>query len=271
MMRFFKNRTLAVALSMSSMTTCMGAVGLMAVLTHPVQARAQDAQNRLVITNVEVDYAQGQMFIYGRNFGTSDGSAPIVHLMEIGVTVKTYGPSTVVVTLPSVLQRAGSYLLTMSTGPNLAQNDSFEVTLGTAGPQGPQGQVGPVGPQGPKGDKGDTGAQGPVGSTGEQGPKGDKGDTGPQGEQGIPGYTGALSCRVAAGPSVNSYIYPASYVGCGYGESLTGGTCYSNSTTVGAVSNVGVVGGILAYTCTLRGPASTTAKATAEALCCKVR
>jgi hypothetical protein len=259
MMKFFKSRALAAVLRMSSVTTCMG---VMAGLTLPVQAQAQDTQNRLIITNVEVDYAQGQMFIYGRNFGTSDGSAPSVHLMEIGVQVKTYGPSTVVITLPPVLQRAGSYLLTMSTGPNVEQNDSFEVTLGVAGPQGPQGPVGPVGPVGPQGPKGDPGPQGPVGATGAQGP---------QGEQGIPGYTGALSCRVVSGPSVNSYIYPGSYVGCGYGESLTGGTCYSNSSTVGAVSNVGGVGGVLSYTCTLRGPASTTAKATAEAICCKVR
>ncbi|HZH18454.1 MAG TPA: hypothetical protein VE057_29165 [Archangium sp.] len=279
MMKLFRAKTLAVGLRMSAMTTCMGVLtGLVAGL--PLSAHAQDTQNRLVITNVEVDSAQGQMFIHGRNFGTLTGVAPTVHLMEIGVDVKTYGPYTVVVALPPVLQRAGSYLLTLSTGPNVEQNDSFEVTLGAVGPQGPKGD---------KGDKGDTGAQGPVGATGAQGVKGDKGDTGaqgpqgaqgpvgatgaegPQGPQGVPGYTGALACRVVAGPASSSYAYPGSYVGCGYGESLTGGTCYSNASTVGAVSNVGSVGGVLSYTCTLRGPASTTARATAEAICCKVR
>jgi hypothetical protein len=158
------------------------AFGLMAGLTLSAQVFAGDFQNRLVITNVEVDYTQGQMFIFGRNFNTPTGSAPIVHFMEIGLDVKTYGPSTVVVVLPPMLQRAGSYLLTMSTGPNLEQNDSFDVTLGV------------VGPQGPKGDKGDTGLQGP------QGEKGDKGDTGPQGVKGDTGLQGSQGATGAQGP-----------------------------------------------------------------------
>ncbi|HYO69718.1 MAG TPA: hypothetical protein VEU33_26940, partial [Archangium sp.] len=212
MMKFFRNGTLAVGLRTSSMTIRLGVLtGVMAGLT--VSAQAQEPQNRLTITNVEVDYAQGQMFIYGHNFNTPTGVPPTVHLMEIGVTVKTYGPSTVVVTLPSVLMRSGSYRLTMSTGSNVEQNDAFEMTMGAVGPQGPQGPqgpVGPMGPQGPKGDKGEMGDTGPVGPQGIQGPPG------------VPGYTGALSCRSVAGPAVNSYAYPASYVGCAYGESLTG-------------------------------------------------
>ncbi len=194
---------MAARLRMSSMTTRLGLLAsVMAGLTVPAQVQAQDTQTRLVITNVEVDYAQGQMFIYGRNFNTPTGAPPIVHIMEIGVDVKIYGPSTVVVALPPMFQRAGSYLLTMSTGPNVEQNDSFDVTLGTQGPKGEKGDKGDTGPQGPpglRGDKGDTGPQGPPGlkgdkgDTGPQGPpglKGDKGDIGPQGIQGPPGPKG---------------------------------------------------------------------------------
>lgn len=152
MMRFFRSRTLAARLRMSSMNTRLGVLAsVMAGLTIPAQVQAQDTQTRLVITNVEVDYAQGQMFIYGRNFNTPTGAPPFVHIMEIGVDVKIYGPSTVVVALPPMLQRAGSYLLTMSTGPNVEQNDSFDMTLGTQGPPGPQGPKGDTGQQGPPG------------------------------------------------------------------------------------------------------------------------
>lgn len=170
MTKFFRSRTLAVRLSLSSMTTRLGVLtGLMAGLTISAQAQAQAPQNRLYITDLEVDYDRGQMTIHGRNFVTSTGLAPSVYLMDIGVQVKTYTPYTVVVALPPVLMRSGSYRLTMSTGPNVEQNDAFELTMGM------------LGPQGPKGDKGDPGSQG------IQGLKGDKGDPGPQGPQGIPG------------------------------------------------------------------------------------
>jgi hypothetical protein len=290
MMKFLRGGSLVVRLRMSSMTSHMGVLtGLMvAGLASPAQVRAQETQNRLVITNVEVDYAQGQMFIYGRNFNTPTGAPPIVHIMEIGVVVKIYGPSTVVVSLPPTLQRPGSYLLTMSTGPNLEQNDSFEVTLGTTGPQGPKGDTGAQGLQGLKGDKGDKGEQGPVGpqGVGEQGPvgpqgaKGDKGEQGPvgpqgakgdKGEQGVPGYTGALSCRTVTGPAVNSYSLPGSYVSCGEGESMTGGACWSYPTTVGTAGNPQWVGGQHVYACVLRGTSSTTVTVTSRAYCCKVR
>jgi len=54
----------------------------------------------------------------------------------------------------------------MSTGPNVEQNDSFDVTLGTQGPKGdtgPQGIQGVQGDTGPQGLKGDRGLQGPAG------------------------------------------------------------------------------------------------------------
>ncbi|OJT18639.1 hypothetical protein BO221_38465 [Archangium sp. Cb G35] len=238
MMKFFRDGTLAVGLRMSSMTARMGILtGLMAGLTISAQAQAQETLNRLTITNVEVDYAQGQMFIYGRNFNTPTGAPPIVHLMEIGVTVNIYGPSTVVVTLPPMLMRSGSYRLTMSTGSNVEQNDAFAVTMGAVGP---------------KGEKGDTGEQGPPGIQGE------------------PGTPREMSCRVVSGPAVNSYSLPGSYAGCVPGEFLTGGSCHSNMPGVGTASDVMSVSGELVYACVLRGAASTTTKATANAICCKL-
>ncbi|WP_395850534.1 hypothetical protein [Cystobacter fuscus] len=213
MMKLFRSRTLAVRLRMSFMTTRLGLLsGLMAGLTLSAQAQAQAPQSRLYITDLEVDYNLGQMIIHGRNFITSTGLAPSVYLMDIGVQVKTYTPYTVVVALPPVLMRSGSYRLTMSTGPNVEQNDAFEMTMGMVGPQGPKGDTGPqgpkgdkgdTGPQGPKGDKGDkgdTGPQGPKGDTGPQGPQGPKGDTGPQGPQGPKGDTGPQGVPGPQGP-----------------------------------------------------------------------
>lgn len=268
-------RALALRLRMSSLSGTGALLGLAAVgLAVPVHAQAAE---RMVITNVEVDYAQSQMFIYGRNFTTPTGVAPTVHMMEVGLDVKTYGPSTVVVALPPALLRSGSYLLTMSAGSFPEQSDSFDVTLGTQGPKGdkgdkgdtgahgPQGDTGAQGPQGLKGDKGDTGPQGVQGIPGLQGPKGDTG------AQGIPGPAGSLACRIVAGAWDNSYVLPGSYASCGYGEVMTGGTCYSNSSSVGTASVHQYVGGQLAYSCVLRGPASTTAKVIARAFCCKIQ
>lgn len=197
MMKFFRSRTLAARLRMSSMTTGLCVLtSVMAGLTVPAQAQAQDTQSRLVITKVEANYALNQMTIHGRNLATASGVPPVVQFMGTGVGVVTYDASTVIVSVPLAFLGAGSYLLSMSTGSNVDQNDSFDVTLGTQGPKGdpgPQGSIGPQGLQGPKGDKGDTGPQGPKGDTGATGPQGiqglqgPKGDTGATGAQGIPG------------------------------------------------------------------------------------
>ncbi|QRO00042.1 collagen-like protein [Archangium violaceum] len=165
MMRLFKSRTLAARLRMSPMTTSLGVLtSVMAGLSVPAQA--QDWQTQLVITKVEVNYALSQMTIHGRNFGTASGIPPVVQFMGTGVGVVTYDTSKVIISVPLAFLEAGSYLLTMSIGPNIEQNDSFNVTLGTQGPKGdpgPQGSTGPQGSPGPKGDKGDTGPQGPPG------------------------------------------------------------------------------------------------------------
>lgn len=186
MTRFFKTRTLAAPLRMLSMTTSLGVLtSLMTGLSVPAQA--QEPQTQLVITKVEANYVASQLVIHGQNLATASGVPPIVQFMGKGVGVVAYDAADVTISVPLAFLGAGSYLLTMSTGPNVEQNDSFEVTLGTQGPKGdpgPQGLTGPQGSSGLKGDKGDTG------DTGPQGLKGDKGDTGPQGNAGPRGDTG---------------------------------------------------------------------------------
>ncbi|MFY0575038.1 hypothetical protein ACN28S_12300 [Cystobacter fuscus] len=253
MTKFFGGKTLAFQLHMSALSTHLGLMtGLMAGLSFSTEVRAQENQRQLVITTVEVDHVKREMRIYGRNFSTATGVAPVVRVAEVGVAAKLYDPSTVVVELPSAFLQPGSYLLSMSTGPNLEQNDSFDVTIGNAGPQGPKGDTGPQGPQGSKGD------------TGPQGPQGPKGDTGPQ------GAPRAMSCRVRSGPPLNDYSLPGSYMGCEAGEFLTGGSCRSTSSSVGTSSDVMIVGETTVYACALRGTSSTTAQAIAKAFCCKL-
>lgn len=265
MTKFFGGKTLAIRLRMSALTTQLGLLtGLMAGLSLSTEARAQENQSQLVITHVDVDHARPEMHIYGRNFSTSTGAAPVVRVAEVGVAVKVYGPSAVTIELPSAFLRPGSYLLSMSTGPNLEQNDSFDVTIGNAGPQGPKGDTGPQGPQGPKGDTGPQGPQGVQGIQGAQGPQGPKGDTGPQ------GAPRAMSCTVRIGTPRNDYSLPGSYKGCEEREFLTGGSCRSTSSSVGTSSDVMNVGGNTVYACALRGTPSTTAQAIATAFCCKL-
>jgi hypothetical protein len=162
MLNFFRSRTLAARLRMSSMATGLGVLtGVMAGLTIPAQAQAQDTQSRLVITKVEANYALNQMTIHGRNLATASGVPPVVQFMGTGVGVASYDASKIIISVPLAFLEAASYLLTVSTGPNVEQNDSFDVTLGT---QGPKGDIGPQGPTG------DTGPQGPIGPQGPPGP-----------------------------------------------------------------------------------------------------
>lgn len=284
MTKLFGSKTLMARLCLSSMTRHLGVLtGLAAGIAVAAPVQAQENQGQTVITSVDVDSTQKLMFIHGRNFSTQTGAAPVVSVSEIGVVVKTYGASTVVVELPPAFLQPGSYLLTLSTGPNLAQNDSFDVTLGAAGPKGESGAQGPQGPagaQGPKGDpgapglKGDAGPQGPQGVQGPQGLKGDTGPQGPQGLQGIQGVPGpakVFACRYPVGATVNSYSYPGSYVGCLPGEALTGGACtVSGASTIGSEGTIMGVSGITSYACVLAGPASTSAKVRAEGICCKL-
>ncbi|WP_232537677.1 collagen-like protein [Cystobacter fuscus] len=261
---------------------------VMAGLTVPAQVQAQDTQTQLVITKVEVNYALSQMTIHGRNLATASGVPPVVQFMGTGVGVVTYDTSNVIISVPLSFLGAGSYLLTMSTGPNVEQNDSFDVTLGTQGPKGdpgPQGSPGPkgdkgdtgaAGPRGEKGDPGATGAVGPVGPEGKQGPIGPqgekgltgaigpKGDTGQTGPQGPPGPKAIVQCGVVNGPVSASGAW--TYARCPAGWYAMGGACsQSGGSTTFAQSSLSAG----AYGCYLINTSSN--KVMAAATCCYIQ
>lgn len=142
--------------------------------------------NQLVVTHVEFDTTMSLATIHGRNLSGGTPTPPTVELAEMPQVILSYSDSQIVVSLtPGLLD--GAYLLNVSTGPNVDQNDAFEVTLGEVGPMGPRGEKGDTGD---KGDKGDTGIQGVQGEKGDKGDKGDKGETGLQGLRGEKGDKG---------------------------------------------------------------------------------
>lgn len=192
-------------------------------------AFASDALHPLTITQVEADKTAGVLYIHGRNFGAA---LPEVRLADGVLSVQQNSDNLLVVLLPaSYFDPPGEYLLSVSVGPNVSQNDVFDVTLGAVGPQGP------VGPPGLKGD---------------------------------PGYTGALMCRYPVGAQSDSYAVPGSYVGCDAGESLTGGLCLSAPGSVASTAQLQILNGTLVYTCLVRGPQVPGGWVVAQAFCCKI-
>jgi hypothetical protein len=123
--------------------------GLLFGLFEAGVAHAQTSPQQLDIKNVEVQYTpEGKLFlnIYGQNFGNL---APSVQLAGLTLMVRQNGNSFVVA--ESQVLQPGSYRLTVSTGSEPTQNDTFEITLGTQGPKGDKGDPGPAGPQGAQG------------------------------------------------------------------------------------------------------------------------
>lgn len=177
--------------------------------------------NPLVIESVRADYESGTLSISGENF--LNGSVPVVKLGSSTLRLNSYNSTDIVASLPDGTG-PGDYLLTISTGSSVHQNDLFNIALGENGPQGPkgdpgepgpqgpagvagsQGPEGPMGPQGPAGPagpqglKGETGPQGPAGPIGPQGPAGQVGATGAQGPQGTPGTAGPQGPQGDPGP-----------------------------------------------------------------------
>ncbi|WP_177233575.1 DUF7151 family protein [Stigmatella erecta] len=155
--------------------------GLLSCLLVSASAYGQSNPQQMVVTNVDYDTAAKTFFIYGRNFGAV---SPVVTLAgELSLIVRQNQNTSIVAALPSFVSLpSGSYLLTVSVGSEVYQNDSFDITLGAVGPQGPKGESGPMGPQGEKGERGDSG---PIGPQGEKGEKGEPGMAGSQGPVGL--------------------------------------------------------------------------------------
>ncbi len=155
------------------------------------------AATQLVITNVVPDLVNYTLLITGRNFGT----APTVWLDEAPLAVAGATSTFIIALAPGLsTMPPGTYLLRVSRGTGVPQNDSFHVTLGAVGPQGPQGPQGPPGERGPEGPQGPPGERGPQGERGETGPAGAQGPQGPQGPPGPPGERGEIGPMGPAGP-----------------------------------------------------------------------
>jgi len=176
-------RVLSFLVAISPFASTTPAVSAPPAQANSLHARVQvlegvdrAAGDQLIVDSVVVDNTD--IDILGVNF--DNGDSPRVEIGGFPVFVTSYGPSGIQVSLDGELA-AGSYLLTVATGPDRAQFDAFTVTAGAVGPQGPQGPEGPAGPQGPPGVAGPQGAPGPQGGSGPQGA------TGPQGPAGISG------------------------------------------------------------------------------------
>lgn len=171
-----------------------GAIGVLVALASLTFAQG-NSRNQLVIRSATASATPGRLVIRGANLATPEGARPTVRLADQPLSVETAGPDQIIAVLPDGWT-PGSYLLTVSRGTGVPQNDSFEVTIGAAGPTGMPGPAGPPGVEGPPGP---AGAQGPQGS---QGPQGPAGPAGPAGSSPLLLFVGR-SC--AAGASVTGF------------------------------------------------------------------
>ena len=172
------------------------------------QDKHKHSYKEILITQVNVDFSGGVIYIYGKNL-QSRGGPSLVFLAGDELATSSISKEQITAYLkPGTI--TGDYLLTVRAGKHGKYQDNYALTIGgigtTQGPQGepgqngemgPQGETGPVGPVGPAGPKGDTGAMGPQGAVGPAGPKGDTGLTGPKGDPGVMGPQGATG---ATGP-----------------------------------------------------------------------
>jgi hypothetical protein len=183
------------------------------------QDKRKHAYKQILITQVNVDFSGGVIYIYGKNLQRRGGPSLVFLAGDELVTSSVSKGQITAYLNPGTL--AGDYLLTVRTGKHGKYQDNYALTiggggsLGSAGTKGDTGKMGPqgvAGPGGPKGDtgpagpKGDTGAAGSKGDTGPAGPKGDtgaagsKGDTGLTGPKGDPGAIGPQGATGATGP-----------------------------------------------------------------------
>jgi hypothetical protein len=256
---------------------CSHAKSLMLLVAAGFASMAMAAP--LLITSAYPEPSTARLHVYGEGFGT----APSVRFANILVSPSALGSDTSLsVMIPyGLLNAPGTYLLCVSNGSGTDNNSCIGVAVGQQGPkgdkgdtgiQGPTGATGAKGEPGGKGDKGEQGMQGEPGAKGDKGDKGEQGmqgDPGAKGDKGTPGYAGRLTCRTVTGAWTASYVMPGSYAGCAAGEFLTGGTCYTDSISMGTASAPQTVGGEHVYACVMRGPNPSTARVLARAFCCK--
>lgn len=162
-----------------------------------LMAATASAQTRpqLVVLSAEADLQAELLSIHGEYFTWANDGEVVVTLVRSPLTVLSAGGADILAQLPAGLS-PGTYLLSVSRGPGIPQNDTAMITIGAVGPPGPQGPEGPQGPAGEPGPQGPQGVPGPQGPAGPQGLPGPQGPTGPQGAVGPQGPPGPAATSV---------------------------------------------------------------------------
>ncbi|WP_338867806.1 DUF7151 family protein [Myxococcus stipitatus] len=280
-------------------------LGLWSGLIAAQTAAAQTDPPQLVITQVDVDYANQKLYIHGSNFGTTNS----VSIANFGLQVEQSTGASIVAKIHPAFLTAGSYLLKVSAGTSAAQNDTFALTVGAQGPQGPKGDVGPQGLSSLT--RTTSEAAGTNCATGgaklETGVDANRdgaldnsevnaaltryvcnGARGPQGEPGVfngsfggtstfngpavfnGGVYGArLVCQTVVGAETTSRSFSTgSTATCPAGWGLTGGACRHSA---GTVVGTGSLMTTQSYTCVLTGPTSGAGSVHAQGQCCVIQ
>lgn len=169
------------------------------------QEKHKNSYKQLLITQVNVDFSGGEIYIYGKNLQRRGGPSLVFLAGEELVTSSVSDGQITAYLKPGT--NAGDYLLTVRAGKHGRHQDNYALTIvgadesqRSAGLKGDTGATGPQGIVGPAGPKGDTGAMGPQGVAGPVGPAGPKGDTGATGSQGAIGPAGPKGDTGATGP-----------------------------------------------------------------------
>jgi hypothetical protein len=124
-----------------------GVLLLWASTTNSSQAAEKTKAEQLVITRVFLVLNTEDIFIEGRNF--DKGDAPVVTFEDLEtLVVSSFTANMIEAKLPVNLD-PGDYLLTVTTGKDKEQFDTYDLTIGAVGPQGPPGPEGAQGPPGP--------------------------------------------------------------------------------------------------------------------------
>lgn len=99
------------------------------VIGNSTLARQKDnpPPPQLLITSVQVDFESGLITINGSNF--ANGDYPTVTLGEYDLSVDECYDDKIVAIVPEGVS-AGDYLLTVSTGPAVKDNDAYCLTIG---------------------------------------------------------------------------------------------------------------------------------------------
>lgn len=157
---------------------------------------------QILITQVNVDFAGGEIHIYGQNLDGHHHGSTVVLLAGDELATSSISENQISAYLkPGTV--AGDYLLTVRSGKHGKYQDNYALTIGGIGggfgEKGEPGRDGATGPAGAIGLTGAIGATGPAGPEGATGPAGAQGLTGPAGPAGAAGTSGSKGDKGAAG------------------------------------------------------------------------